>query len=1131
MFGFVCKKFKEGNTLVYNGMRSVLKNVIDDGEAIEWYKLCQEIEKREITIKKFGMDYVYKLPVVGWWGTNVTDEFKIFLRKNVKEKILDDVVVSFWVEILKLYDIVDVAWATVLREKEDIIKHIEEMDMGMLYMKMFIDGFYRFSKIDLEQWGTKVKIDVGFDYTGSEAIEYRYKWEKYKTNIFGVYAPMVWNSMFGDRMDFGWGRVLQKRQLDVLQKIWHITYIAGCRRAGKCVYEEENIRLSDWTYKKAKDVVVWDSLLSSDKVNFTTVNALEKYKKDVLKITLDNGAEFTVSNDHRIPTQHTYEQWQRSLDFNKYKRADELLDGDFIPMALDYEWTWWDINEAKLIWYILWDWCKVKWWWNRISVYSDYIKNKLTAIAKSLWYNITYNKESWNFQILDNCEFKNKYDLNRLSWDKYIPNEVFWWSKENKLWMIQWLIDTGWFIQTTKERLHKDWYIRKDKVVISYTTKSKQLADDVMKIFYDCGIISYIREKFVTYKWEKRLFYNVIITDVNSIKIIIDSCDLLWKKNFERAKDIIKNRSWYKNNTISKIPLCAYKERNVIWKKIQWEQLKFNSVWIPRYDFQRDKCFDYWTEQWLKYSWHKIKKVKSLWEQNVVDIEVDWDHTYWINNVLTHNSYLLSLIAAIAEMWEWFSLQERGRPRRINFFGLTDESNETVVDYILEMSKKFMKDKLFKWNVKSKTLAFYSGWEVLGKVKFFSAESRGKWRGTYADWIILDEAAYMDYEVFRVNLPIVLNQWARMVCISTIDPKTKKNRFYQHLIEAEIAQLDYAPLEDQVMAIWNKYWFDKVKSRKDIKASMLINAKKELMRLRFKIGLRYTIDDVEYMTELERKTAIAEARKQGLDYMYAELYSQFLDERTIFSSEWSVIEEEKLKEINFESIILAYDTASEFDNAAMVAIGINKWMTYILESTILDKDPIKQIEYIKLQRENYTTRIINYMPGTQIPLVVDCTSTPQHILSNIELRWLWVNLPVRYTGGSIAKRDWRFMLIPKELLVNISTEFFKKDAIRISSACTKDKWLLEEMAFFQRKETNTARKDKYEAIQWKDDQVNAMMMALFYAYENEWIKYKFIHDDVDNAERKSFEEFIEMEEEKKKYEKSWLTEVMRKHWF
>jgi len=65
MFGFVCKKFKEGNTLVYNGMRSVLKNVIDDEEAIEWYKLCQEIEKREITIKKFGMDYVYKLPVVG----------------------------------------------------------------------------------------------------------------------------------------------------------------------------------------------------------------------------------------------------------------------------------------------------------------------------------------------------------------------------------------------------------------------------------------------------------------------------------------------------------------------------------------------------------------------------------------------------------------------------------------------------------------------------------------------------------------------------------------------------------------------------------------------------------------------------------------------------------------------------------------------------------------------------------------------------------------------------------------------------------------------------------------------------------------------------------------------------------
>ena len=56
-------------------------------------------------------------------------------------------------------------------------------------------------------------------------------------------------------------------------------------------------------------------------------------------------------------------------------------------------------------------------------------------------------------------------------------------------------------------------------------------------------------------------------------------------------------------------------------------------------------------------------------------------------------------------------------------------------------------------------------------------------------------------------------------------------------------------------------------------------------------------------------------------------------------------------------------------------------------------------------------------------------------------------------------------------------------------------------------------------------------MALFYAYENEWMKYKFINDDVNNAERKSFEEFMEMEEEKKMYVKSWLTDVMRKHWF
>ena len=159
-----------------------------------------------------------------------------------------------------------------------------------------------------------------------------------------------------------------------------------------------------------------------------------------------------------------------------------------------------------------------------------------------------------------------------------------------------------------------------------------------------------------------------------------------------------------------------------------------------------------------------------------------------------------------------------------------------------------------------------------------------------------------------------------MVCISTVDPKTKKNRFYQNLIEAEIAQLDYAPLEDQIIAVWNKYGFDKVKNRKDIKASMLINAKKELMNLRFKVGLRYTIDDIEYMSDMEKKRAIAEARKIGIDFMYAELYSQFLDERTIFNSDGTIIEEERLKDMFFENIILAYDTASEYDNPALCAV-------------------------------------------------------------------------------------------------------------------------------------------------------------------------------------------------------------------
>jgi hypothetical protein len=44
-----------------------------------------------------------------------------------------------------------------------------------------------------------------------------------------------------------------------------------------------------------------------------------------------------------------------------------------------------------------------------------------------------------------------------------------------------------------------------------------------------------------------------------------------------------------------------------------------------------------------------------------------------------------------------------------------------------------------------------------------------------------------------------------LIAISTIDPKTKQNRFYQKLIDAEAAMADYQDIDTTVFELRHKY--------------------------------------------------------------------------------------------------------------------------------------------------------------------------------------------------------------------------------------------------------------------------------------------------------------------------------------
>lgn len=578
-----------------------------------------------------------------------------------------------------------------------------------------------------------------------------------------------------------------------------------------------------------------------------------------------------------------------------------------------------------------------------------------------------------------------------------------------------------------------------------------------------------------------------------------------------------KSKTWYIDVPIGQ----DYKWEQAISYKYKWKDYKTNifgvyapAVWTAMFSDYRDFWWGRVLQKWQLNALYNLGRI-----------------TYIAASRRSGKTFMLGLIASIMEMKEWFSLSERGRAVKINYIGITDEANETVVEYILDMAKKFMSDKIFNWKGKQKILEFLDWDVVVWRIKFLSAEGKIKGRGTYADMIILDEAAYLDYKIFKTNLPIVTHQWAIMVCISTIDPETKKNWFYNKLVAAEAQQLSYAPIDEQIVAIWKKYGMDKCEMRKDIKMSNLVAMKKEIRSLRKDVWLRYTIDDIEYMTESEKAQAKADAVKEWLWFYYAELYSQFLDESSIFSTNGNTIHEDDIADMKFDTIVLWFDTATQLDNPALCVVWVNKKKAYVLESTILDKNSIdSQINFIKRKRLEYKNKLKKFDVNLELPLVVDVTSAPQHTLQNIELRDLYVTMPVQYTPWSIKKRNGRFHLIPKDVLVKEWQEFFKQWNILLSSKCNGDWWLVNEIDNFQVVKLN-GRKEKYEAISGHDDQVNAMMLALDYIYTYEWFNVIMSENEWTGKEM-TVDDYLEMKE-KYQSEKNneWVNWLMRKYWF
>lgn len=458
----------------------------------------------------------------------------------------------------------------------------------------------------------------------------------------------------------------------------------------------------------------------------------------------------------------------------------------------------------------------------------------------------------------------------------------------------------------------------------------------------------------------------------------------------------------------------------------------------------------------------------------------------WMNFIAASRrsgkTWLLAFLAVREIIREATSSQEQGRPIRVLYIWLTDKKNKAARDYILRMSEKYRATKMFKRQGEENRLSFVDQENnTLGIVDFISAKDYEAGVGEYADLILIDEAARVKEWILEAILPIVTNEWARLICVSTIDWKTKKNWFYRKVLDWEKAEFQRVDIDKRTLDTRKKYEYHTKKEKKDFTREWCAKIRKEIMFEREQVGLRFTIDDIDYISEREREMSKRILAEYPQRY-YAELYSIFPDEWKIFPYERALKEPDKLSSIRYDYIVLWYDPAIMKDTGAVVVVGYDRVQSKIhyIEELEMPRETYNQHPEIMNELRQRYVYLTQWQDLRKVFVVADITGN-LGLVSLFETKKSELDLKIWYHAGTQNTRDKNSVhKVSKEYMVDTMKNIMETGGSIVSTACTR---MIEEMNYFQIVENPQTGRQWYEAIEWHDDFVNAAMIATYFIYD------------------------------------------------
>ena len=442
------------------------------------------------------------------------------------------------------------------------------------------------------------------------------------------------------------------------------------------------------------------------------------------------------------------------------------------------------------------------------------------------------------------------------------------------------------------------------------------------------------------------------------------------------------------------------------------------------------------------------------------------------------------------------------RPRSVIFISKDFDAVAQVMDYINSLINEFdwMKE-MFRYDGTNHIFSlntFDDKWKrkVIAQCKFYSALGKLPAVGDAADAVFFDEAMLYPKRIYDMIQPIVNNEWARLLVVSTFyseDPDTG-DRVY-----------------DRPVKLCNER--EKESSKIIDIDRHIITLRKEKERTWFipdeSAGLRYTIDDVEVIVN---KDLVKNDLADDYDRYMRELYCRSSELKTVLNYKPYVLpvryesqpyphyvmglgEESKDLNPKFKRIVTAYDPAQTWDISAFLACGYddkrNKvvvlkewWLNFKDKSSF-----IPQADLIK--------KALDELSIHNCPILKTMDSTHQAVVDVMRGQRVFFQYLYFWVGGDNVRKWSRpsETRVPKHLMVEAAQTMFDNGMIEIwDQNC---KMLIDQLGNFVEFKNEYTNRSKFKWASWHDDFVDCLLMCLWTFWEHLGLSHnKFTIDTV-----------------------------------